>query len=186
MKYAVLSKQIGQTPLECIEKYRKEKKLSLDIPLAYAGRLDPMAEGKLLILIGDECKKLKDYAGLDKEYVFEILFGFKTDTGDILGLLESFSNPKNIAIKDIKTAAKTFIGTHTFPYPRFSSKTIQGKPLHKWTLENRLSEIEIPKRESRIYRIKVKGLYTKQKDLLLEEIQNKIKTLTPVTDPEKA
>ena len=50
------------------------------------GRLDPLAEGVLLILIGDECKNKEKYLGLDKEYEVAIIFGISTDTGDALGL----------------------------------------------------------------------------------------------------
>ena len=54
-----------------------------------------MASGKLLILIGDECKNQKKYFGLDKEYEFEVLFGVESDTGDVLGLISKSkgSNP---------------------------------------------------------------------------------------------
>ena len=53
--------------------------------MTYAGRLDPMASGVLLVLAGEETKNKDKYLGLDKEYDFEILFGFATDTYDILG-----------------------------------------------------------------------------------------------------
>jgi tRNA U55 pseudouridine synthase TruB len=48
-----------------------------------------MAEGKMLILAGEACKEREKYLGLDKEYIFEILLGFKSDTKDILGIIEN-------------------------------------------------------------------------------------------------
>ena len=62
-KWVVKEKQIGETPLEVAENYRKEAELAADVSIAYAGRLDPMASGKVLLLLGDECKKQKDYFG---------------------------------------------------------------------------------------------------------------------------
>ena len=49
-------KNIGETPLECLERIRLEYGKPKDIPMTYAGRLDPMAEGLLIILVGDDCK----------------------------------------------------------------------------------------------------------------------------------
>ncbi len=85
-RYVVLEKFVGQTPLECAEAWRAEHPQYADVPLAYAGRLDPMASGKLLILIGEECKQQARYHGLDKRYEFQVLCGFSSDSGDVLGL----------------------------------------------------------------------------------------------------
>lgn len=85
--YVLLHKAVGQTPLEVLELWRQTKPELKNTPLAYAGRLDPMAEGVLLVLIGDECKKQTEYHHLDKEYEFEVLFGLASDSGDVLGLI---------------------------------------------------------------------------------------------------
>ena len=55
----------------------------------FCGRLDPMARGKILLLINDECKKMPLYLNNNKTYQFEICFGFQTDTDDFLGLIEN-------------------------------------------------------------------------------------------------
>ncbi|MES2135091.1 MAG: hypothetical protein V4449_02535 [Patescibacteria group bacterium] len=88
-RYKVLEKKIGDTPLQALEELRRKNDWLQSVPLTYAGRLDPMAEGKLLILIGDECKVRERYDGLDKEYEFEVLLGFSSDTGDVLGMAEA-------------------------------------------------------------------------------------------------
>ena len=54
-KFVTLEKAVGETPLSALERHRGEHPELLGIPMAYAGRLDPMASGKLLVLIGDEC-----------------------------------------------------------------------------------------------------------------------------------
>ena len=45
----------------------------------------------MIILKDLERKKQDNYCGLDKEYEFEILFGFFTDTYDILGLVNYYN-----------------------------------------------------------------------------------------------
>ena len=79
-KVIVLNKKEGETPLESLENFRAKNKKYQDVKMTYAGRLDPMASGVLLVLAGDETKNKEKYLNLDKEYEFEILFGFATDT----------------------------------------------------------------------------------------------------------
>src|SRR3989338_4911372 len=81
----ILNKKEGETPLAALEAFRRKNKEYANTKLTYAGRLDPMASGLLLLLAGEEIKNKEKYLNLDKEYEFEILFGFQTDTYDILG-----------------------------------------------------------------------------------------------------
>jgi tRNA pseudouridine55 synthase len=159
-RYATIEKAVGETPLVAAERLRAQLSLGTEVPLAYAGRLDPMASGKLLILIGDECKNQEKYHAFDKEYQFSILFGVHTDTADVLGLAETCAVPNTLDSTLLEQAARTLVGNITLPYPHFSSKTVKGKPLHTWTLEGRLSEIEIPVKESRVYRLSLDHVET--------------------------
>lgn len=152
--YVVLDKKLGQTPLQTIDAWRLQKPEYKDIPATYAGRLDPMATGKLLVLLGKECKRQNAYRGLDKEYVIEVLLDFSTDTGDVLGMptyMETSSLPSN---NEIARAIRAEIGAKEVPYPAFSSKTVGGKPLFLYALEGTLSSISIPIHQERIYAIK--------------------------------
>jgi tRNA pseudouridine55 synthase len=78
-------KKCGETPLECINILKNANYELKFLPMTYAGRLDPLAEGVLLILMGDECLKKDEYLNLSKEYEVDILFGFETDTYDVMG-----------------------------------------------------------------------------------------------------
>lgn len=154
--------------------------------MAYAGRLDPMASGKLLILIGDECKKQERYHALDKEYEFSILFGISSDTGDVLGRLDFENTAPKVGEADLRRVAHTLTGPITLPYPHFSSKTVGGKPLHVWTLENRINEIEIPTYSAEIYKLSLKNIVCKSGNEITEEALSKIETIPPVTEESKA
>ena len=183
--YAVILKNVGETPLEAVEAYRKKERIPLEVPLAYAGRLDPMASGKLLVLIGDECKKQSAYHTLDKEYVFEILFGFLSDTGDVLGIVERKGVPR-VDVDDLRNTLKTLVGTVTLPYPVFSSKTVHGKPLFLWQLEGRINEIDIPSKESTVYTLSCIGSRSISKESLCTEVIQKINSIPKVTEESKA
>jgi hypothetical protein len=80
-----LYKKLGETPRERLERLRTQKPHYAHEVLSYAGRLDPMAEGVLLCLVGSANKRREAYLDLGKEYVLDILFGFSTDTYDVLG-----------------------------------------------------------------------------------------------------
>ena len=183
--YVLLYKAVGQTPLECMELWRQTKPELKDTPLAYAGRLDPMAEGVLLVLIGEECKKQADYHNLDKEYEFEILFGVHSDSGDVLGIITE-TEKKVVSKEEINTVLATLIGPIELPYPIFSAKTVKGKPLHTWTMEGRLHEITIPTRKSEIFALELISLKTLSRAEISQTAPEKIETIPPVTDARKA
>lgn len=115
-------KNIGETPLECLERLRVEEGINIGVPMTYAGRLDPMAEGLLIILTGEECHDKEKYLNLNKEYEVEILFGVYTDTQDVLGLIEKIE----IKNSDLNNFDK-YIGKFDQKYPRYSSKIIAMK-----------------------------------------------------------
>ena len=64
----IVDKKCGQTPLDCIKDIKKANPELAHLPMTYAGRLDPLAEGVLVILIGDECLKKDEYLKLEKVY----------------------------------------------------------------------------------------------------------------------
>lgn len=185
-RYVILQKKVGQTPLACAEAWRAAHPAYSHVPLAYAGRLDPMASGALLVLIGDECKRQTDYHSLDKEYEFSVLFGIGSDTGDVLGRLTSNTVVPEVTSEQLSKIAADLIGSVTFPYPNFSSKTVHGKPLHTWTLEGRLHEIDIPTITSDIYSLSLTSVETRSRTDTAVEALAKIETIPPVTDPRKA
>jgi tRNA pseudouridine(55) synthase len=145
-----------------------------------------MASGKLLVLIGDECKVQETYHGLDKRYEFSVLCGVSSDTGDVLGRLTSADTIPTVTKTKLLAAAKHLTGTISLPYPYFSSKTVQGKPLHVWTLEGRLAEITIPTQSSTVYSLCLEKTETKNRTQIYQEVSAKIETVTPVTDASKA
>lgn len=150
-----LYKNIGETPLERIERFRDENPEYGEMKLSYAGRLDPMAEGVMLILIGDENKEREKHLKYSKEYTFKVLFGFATDSYDLLGFLQGRYKDKKINEGELKKILKNFKGDIVQEYPPYSSKTVKGKPLYKYAQEGKLGTIKLPKHEITIFDIKL-------------------------------
>ena len=184
-RYVILDKVVGETPLDCLERYRSTNVNLVDVPMAYAGRLDPMASGKLLVLIGEECKRQEDYHALDKEYVFSVLFGVASDTGDVLGRLK-VSDAFQVSDSKLHVVSESLIGDITLSYPAYSSKTVQGIPLHTWAVSGRLDEIEIPTYTSSIYNLEYLESTYLTGEAVHTDTLTRINSLPPVTDPKKS
>ena len=163
----VVYKKLGETPLACLERTRKEKNIAEDIPMTYAGRLDPMAEGLLVLLVGDECKEKPVWTGLSKTYEFDILVGFKTDTDDLLGVVVStpdkistsgdfFQRPEIFA--DIEKVLPLFVGEQMQTYPKYSSKPVNGIPLFIHTRNG--THVELPTHTIQIDELYCRGIST--------------------------
>lgn len=140
-------KKRGETPLEALERFRAENIEYADVPLTYAGRLDPAAHGVLLVLAGEVCKEKEEYLKLPKEYRADILLGITTDTYDLLGVVDEVRTLEAFDPEILLDIPEKFEGMRVWEYPPFSSKTVDGIPLWKLAREGKLSEIEIPERE---------------------------------------
>ena len=175
-KVIVLNKKEGKTPLECLEAFRAKNKIDKNIKMTYAGRLDPMASGLLLVLLGEETKNKEKYLKLDKEYEFEILFGFSTDTYDLLGIPKVNNFLKNNSPLEfgnlIQNNLKNFTGKFTQKYPIYSSKTVKGKPLFRYARGG--EDVEIPTREVNVKNLKFIKLRKINNKKLLENIELRI------------
>ncbi len=169
-----LYKKLGETPRERLERLRVQKPHYAHEVLSYAGRLDPMAEGVLLCLVGSANKRRDAYLDLSKEYVLDILFGFSTDTYDILGRVMETGDASGLSRKALQQALNEFRGHLNQEYPPYSSKTVEGKSLFEWARNNALSSILLPSRSVTIYHIDIEKLYKVKESQLLAYIEDSI------------
>jgi tRNA pseudouridine(55) synthase len=167
-------KHEGETPLVALERFRAEHKELAGHSLTYIGRLDPMAEGVLLLLIDGTQAERELYLGLDKTYRIEVLFGVETDSGDILGLVDKKVELFDCKKDGLEDALQKQVGLFNKPYPHFSSKPVLGKPLFMWAREGKLDQITIPIHDSRIYSIELINVRKISTTALLMEIKQRI------------
>lgn len=171
-------KPTGYTPLEVIHALRTQFPEYTDIKIGYAGRLDPLAHGVLLLMLGDATKEREHYLGLEKVYEFEVLFGCDTDTYDVLGLLQRNAYETKLIVNEkVNIFVKKHTGTLLQSYPPYSSKTVDGKPLFWWARNGKLSEIEIPKKEVTIFDFTVTGFDQMPQDELKKRITEMIERI---------
>jgi tRNA pseudouridine(55) synthase len=145
-----LNKPKGFTPLELVKKYKRENNIKGKV--CFAGRLDPMAHGKMILLVKEECKLMNSFCELNKTYEFIVLFGVKTDTYDLLGKILETNFKKSIS-KELDL--DLFRGKISQEYPAYSSIIIrhneERRPIWEWTNLGKLSEIKIPKKTVEIF-----------------------------------
>lgn len=157
------NKPTGLTSNEFIFHLKREEMINKKA--CYCGRLDPMARGKMLILEGDQCKKMPIFLNNDKSYEFIIVFGISTDTDDIMGLFENYlhndytiSNQKRIYKNKIKLALQKITYNEYQKYHKYSSyilrKNDKRYPLWKWEKMGLLKENELPSKKVKIYDLK--------------------------------
>jgi tRNA pseudouridine55 synthase len=172
-----LYKKRGETPLQCLERFRKANPEYRNIPLSYAGRLDPMAEGVLVVLVGDANKNRGAYLGLEKEYTFDVLFGFSTDTYDMLGVMKEAvtrASHKPIRTNLLMEYVAQMPGERSQKYPPFSSKPLEGQPLFVHARKGDLSSFDLPEHKIEIFSTSLMGMKKISDTDLLAEVEQTI------------
>lgn len=169
-----------ETMAVCMQRIRSEASVSNEIPMTYAGRLDPMAEGLVIFLCGSMRFKKDQFLKLSKTYSIEFILGIETDTYDVLGLVQNVSgNDFEYKVDDIEKKIQSFQSPGTFiqPFPTFSSRKVFGKPMFQHTLDN---NEEIPEQFHEVTIFKYSSVKQKliDRDLLLQSIINDIKKVS--------
>ncbi len=142
-----LYKNLGETPLECLLRYKAEHPEYAGEKMTYLGRLDPMAEGLLLVLSGNT-RDRGQYLSYDKSYDFEVLWGFKSDTHDILGIVELGQYPHKLENK-MQSLLKKIRQMTTQKFPLFSSKSFGGDFLR--ARNQNIEGYDLPEKKIRIF-----------------------------------
>jgi len=167
----------GETPLDCINRFRQAFPEYQNISITYAGRLDPMADGLLLLLAGEEVHKKDEWLGKNKTYLVTILFGVETDSYDLLGRIKDLSK-KQTDLSSLSKTLQTKTGIFDQTLPPYSAYKVRGKALFEWAQENRLSEIEIPSKKREIYSIELIKTFSKTSKDLLQNIEEQIQKVS--------
>lgn len=173
-----IQKPVGKTPLEMIDLLRKKNPSLASEILGYAGRLDPMADGLLLVLAGKTNNERKLFEKLPKTYKCRALFGVETDTYDILGMFTKPYSLTPVTKENLNGAITSCVGKQEQPYPPYSSPRVNGHPLFWWAREGRLNEITIPTKQIEVYSTELLSLQQIQTTKLEEEIIAKLTTVT--------
>ncbi len=125
--------------------------------IGHAGTLDPQATGLMIIGIGPGTKKLNEFLKLPKVYEAEVLFGVKTDSGDLDGKIIEEKPAGKIDPAALGDTVAGMIGKIKLAVPMYSAIKIGGKPLYKHARQGNTS-VAAPIKDMEIKSAKLHGL----------------------------
>ena len=161
-------KEIGQTMNQIIDIIKKEHQPN---KITYAGRLDPLAYGLVIILTDDDIQKRDEYTNKTKTYQFNMIKGIQTDTYDILGLINNVHH-------DIYFD-KIVKGKQLMEYPPYSSVPIKEHKKPYWyCTKNNLPVINRPTKEIDLIDFKILDYNMIKKNTLINLITDRINQIT--------
>lgn len=172
MEVLNLYKEVGETPLARIERFKKKHPAYKEVAMTYLGRLDPLAEGVLLIGVEVDDATRQAVMSLPKTYELDVVGGASTDTHDLLGLVVACID----RLEPVKIDQWTLVeylasqqGVQEQKYPDYSSKPVQGEPLFSLARRGALDPVERPVHQIEIYKLALTKLTEiTGRELLLE------------------
>ncbi len=153
----LVHKPIGISSFGLVAKMRK---ILNTRKIGHAGTLDPLASGLMILGINKGTKKMKDYVGLDKVYLADIVIGKSTITGDAEGEILAEMSPDILDMKepDLDKVLQSMVGEYYFPAPMYSAVKVLGKPLYKYAREG-VEPPFIPEKKMHLKKIITLDLY---------------------------
>lgn len=122
----------------------KVRKILQTKKVGHAGALDPFAEGIVLVLVGHYTKKAEMLLKKDKGYKGRIIFGIKTNSGDIDGDIESLQQKKFDFTEDMRHKIEEVFSKKYIQYvPIFSSVKIHGMKLRELARASSAFEVKL-------------------------------------------
>ena len=136
----VVNKEKGYTSFDIVNKISKLFGIK---KVGHTGTLDPLAEGVLLVCIGQATKIVELLTAKDKEYVAGVKLGIETDTYDSVGeIIKKTQVPNHI---DLKQVLNSYKKTYLQEVPIYSAVKVNGKKLYDYAREGK--KVELPKKE---------------------------------------
>ena len=170
-------KPLGKTSVEMIEILKEKNPEYANQKISFAGRLDPMAHGVLVLLVGEEENKARrDREKSDKEYDFTAIFGISSDTYDICGI--PTIHVKKTGIDDVEKILPKFQGKVNQKIPIYSAYQVRGKPMYVLAAKNQLRPEDVPHIERDIYSLKIVNHRYLDSKSILNEIEIRLKLIT--------
>ncbi|MBN2723963.1 MAG: tRNA pseudouridine(55) synthase TruB [Deltaproteobacteria bacterium] len=122
-----VNKPTGMTSHDVVHRIRRTFK----VKAGHAGTLDPLAQGVLIILIGDYTRLSEYFTSDSKKYNTTVKLGVETDTIDSEGCIVSQKSTDHLTEEIIKNSISRFTGKISQIPPMFSAVKVNGKPLYK-------------------------------------------------------
>ena len=131
--------------------------------IGHTGTLDPMAEGVLVLCVGQALKICELLTNHTKEYRAGITLGIETDTLDMEGNILS-TLPVDIEKSTILKTVNSFQKTYLQEVPAYSAVKVNGKKLYEYA--RNIQPVVLPKKEVTIEKIAIIDGIVKDNDTI--------------------
>ncbi len=135
----VLNKPSGPTSTDCLNDIKHQLK---QFKIGHAGTLDPLAQGVLLVLLGQATKLAPYLTSKEKIYTGSFRVGFTTDTYDIQGETTS-ETPFSGTAEDIRREIVAWKKLTEQEVPAYSAAKHNGKALYALAREGKETPVKI-------------------------------------------
>ena len=157
-----LWKDYGITSNEFARRYKLNNKDYVD-SVCYAGRLDPMASGKMILLTNKDTKNVNKYLDHEKLYNFDLIIGIDTKSHDCLSEINKITDEIKVDRDTLILKLQEFIKCYTIQkYPIVSNYTIKHngikKPLWWFYMNGYSKNIELPSKNVTIFDSKINNI----------------------------
>lgn len=146
----LINKPLNWTSRDVVNKLTKILKTK---KVGHTGTLDPIAEGVLVVCVGNTTKLCELLTSTYKEYIATIKLGIKTDTLDITGNILEEKEPDKFTTEEITRILNSFLGESIQETPIYSAVKVNGKKLYEYARSG--MEVELPKRNIDIKKIEL-------------------------------
>ncbi len=139
----VVNKPSGPSSTQCLSKIKRatgQKKVG------HAGTLDPLAQGVLLVLLG-QATKLSNYLMGRKTYRGVLRLGETTDTWDSQGQILQTRPWNEISEEALEAAVLDWANLEEQEVPSYSAAKHEGQPLYKLSRQGRETPVKIKRIE---------------------------------------
>lgn len=159
--------------------------------VGHTGTLDPMATGVLIVCLGSYTKLVNLLTNTYKEYIADMKFGVRTDTGDTTGtILEN--KEIDFSYEQLKHVMETFPREYIQTVPKYSAVKVNGKKLYEYAREGKdiplperhvvIKELELLEYQEGIARFRCvvsKGTYIRS---FIEDIAKRLEAVATMSD----
>ncbi len=147
----LFNKPKGYTSYQVVEFFKRKTQKKV----GHGGTLDPLAEGLLILGIGEYTKELSKFLKEStKTYIAKITLGAKSTTYDSEGEITWIDTDlAQINEEKIKEVIDSFIGEIEQVPPPFSAVKIKGKPAY--LLVRKGEKVDLKPRKVKIYELKI-------------------------------
>lgn len=171
-------KPYGITSVQFIKQFKLKHNFS---KITCTGRLDPLAQGTLILLTDDDTKQMQSFLKSDKKYKFDLILGISTESHDCLAKIVDVKNTNQIHNNFIISKLEEFITNYTIQkFPLVSSFVVKHDSIKKplwWFYQNGYRNISLPEKPIKIYSYNIFDIQRINGNKLAQLFQDRINTI---------